>query len=134
LRRYIMNGDVAIVLWPLLLVNTAIFLVGAIGFHRSRQKRGWRSSVAAVLFAGAMLIEVYGIPVYILLVSSWIQSHARDVDFVTRNAAQLWRLVFALPEGTLLTSLRVVGGVLLAIGLGVLALSWHELRSTPAHK
>lgn len=129
-----MNSDVAIALWPLLLVNTAIFLVGVIGFHRLRRKQGWQTSVAAVLFAGALLIEVYGIPVYILLVSSWLQSHASGVDFVTRHAAQLSHLVFALPEGTLLASLRVVAGVLLAIGLGVLALSWRELRSTPAHK
>jgi hypothetical protein len=55
-------ADAAYGLWPLVVLNTALFIVFAASFFHPKTKRDWRAMGAYSAFLVALFTEMYGTP------------------------------------------------------------------------
>lgn len=116
-------------LWPLVILNSAMFIFFAFSFTRPRIPRDWRSLGAFSAFVVALFAEMYGFPLTIYLTSGWIQAQAGDIDIFAHNSGHLWSTIFQLDGNPHANILHFVSNILIAIGFIVLAASWRELHA-----
>ena len=114
-------------LWPLVILNSAVFILFAFSFARPRTKRDWRTFGAFAAFIVALFTEMYGFPLTIYLLSGWLGSRFPGLDLLSHDAGHLlndligWKGDPHLSPPHLLSNLLIFGGFLL------LAAAWSVL-------
>ncbi|HEX9596098.1 MAG TPA: hypothetical protein VF982_04405 [Anaerolineales bacterium] len=89
-----MNSEVsAYGLWPLVIINAAVFIIFAFSFTKPRTGRDWRSFGAFSAFLVALFTEMYGFPLTIYLLSGWLASRYPGIDLFSHNNGHLWETV-----------------------------------------
>ncbi len=120
--RCAMSDPAANGLLSLVIINTLVLAVFAVGFARERTGRDWRSLGALSAFIVALFAEMYGFPLTIYLLSGWLASRYPEVDSFSYGAGQLWYTLLgdAYP-------ICVISYVLGAGGFILIAFSWRVL-------
>src|SRR6266571_2939577 len=118
-------------LWPLVVINSAVFIIFAVSFARPQTSRDWRSFGAFSAFLIALFTEMYGFPLTVYLLSGWLVSRTPGIDPLSHNAGHLWETLFGLggdphQNPLHLLSYAVIGGGFITIMLGFL-LQWPTL-------
>src|SRR3546814_14172720 len=91
LRRSIMSGY-GYGLWLLVLVNSAVFIIFAASFFPPRSGRDWKAMGGFSAFVVALMVEMYGFPLTIYLLSAWV-GRRFDSPPLTHERRHLWNEV-----------------------------------------
>lgn len=114
-------------LWPLVVVNVALFAIFAFSFTRPRTARDWRSFGAFTAFLVALFTEMYGFPLTIYLLSGWLGSRQPGLDLYSHEAGHLWQTIFGMQGDPHLDVLHLVSNLLIAAGFIIVARAWTVL-------
>src|SRR5215471_11045910 len=120
-------------LWSLVIINSAIFILFAFSFFKSKTKRDWRSFSAFSAFLVALFTEMYGFPLTIYLLSGWLQSRYPGIDSFSHDAGHLLEMLFGWKTNPHagpfhLLSFAFIGGGFILISAGWKALYEAQQR------
>ncbi|MCQ3972072.1 MAG: isoprenylcysteine carboxylmethyltransferase family protein [Anaerolineae bacterium] len=123
-----MNTDMpAYGLWPLVVINAAIFIIFAFSFSKPRTGRDWRSFGAFSAFLVALFTEMYGFPLTLYLLSGWLMSRYPGLDLLAHNSGHLWQTLFGWQGDPHLDLLHLLSNLVIAVGFIVLSAAWKVL-------
>lgn len=114
-------------LWPLVVINSAMFIIFAFSFARPQTKRDWRSFGAFSAFLVALFTEMYGFPLTIYLLSGWLGSRYPGIDPFSHANGHLWEVLLGWEGNPHLNPLHILSNVVIAAGFILLSASWRVL-------
>lgn len=114
-------------LWPLVLLNSAIFVLFAFSFFKPRTPRDWRTFGSFAAFLVALFAEMYGFPLTIYLFSGWLTTRFPGVDFLAHDAGHLWYRLFGFQGDPHLNPIHILSSLLIAGGFILLTRAWRVL-------
>jgi protein-S-isoprenylcysteine O-methyltransferase Ste14 len=120
-------ADAAYGLWPLVILNTALFVLFAISFFHPRGRRDWRVMGAFTAFLVALFTEMYGIPLTVYLLGSWLGSRfplLRD----THAGGHLWNDLTGWTGDPHLSPFHLASYVAIGGGFWLIAVAWRHLH------
>jgi methanethiol S-methyltransferase len=114
-------------LWSLVVVNAAVFIIFAFSFTHPRSARDWRSFGAFAAFLVALFTEMYGFPLTVYLLASWLGRRYPGLDLLSHDAGHLWHTVLGWQGDPHLHPLHILSSLLIGGGFILLAAAWHVL-------
>lgn len=114
-------------LWPVVILNTALFVIFAFSFARPRTRRDWRSFGAFSAFLLALFTEMYGFPLTMYLLAGWLQTRYPGIDLLSHNAGHLWQTLLGWQGDPHLNPLHLLSNVLIGGGFILLGAAWDVL-------
>lgn len=114
-------------LWPLVVINAAIFIVFAFSFTHPRTGRDWRSFGAFSAFLVALFTEMYGFPLTIYLLSGWLGQRYPELDLFSHNSGHLWDTLLGTVGDAHFGLLHTLSNLLIAGGFILLGAAWKVL-------
>ncbi|MCA0454002.1 MAG: isoprenylcysteine carboxylmethyltransferase family protein [Chloroflexi bacterium] len=114
-------------LWPLVVMNIAVFVIFAFSFVRPRTARDWRSFGAFAAFIAALFTEMYGFPLTIYLLSGWLGSRFPGLDLFSHDAGHLWSTLFGWKGDPHFTPFHLLSYVMIGGGFILLSAAWEVL-------
>lgn len=120
-------SDAAYGLWPLVFLNTALFVVFALSFFRPRTKRDWRVMGGYSAFLLALFTEMYGIPLTVYLLGSWLGSRFPLLDD-THAGGHLWNDLIGWSGDPHVSPFHLASYVFIGGGFWLIAAAWQVLH------
>jgi protein-S-isoprenylcysteine O-methyltransferase Ste14 len=124
-------ADAAYGLWPLVVLNTALFIVFAISFFHPRTRRDWRAMGAYSAFLVALFTEMYGTPLTVYLLGSWLGSRFPALR-ATHAGGHLWNDLIGWPYDPHLSPFHLASYLLIGGGFWLIAAAWRVLHDAAA--
>ena len=122
--------DNAYGLWPLVIINSAIFIVFAFSFTKPKTPRDWRSFGAFSAFIVALFTEMYGFPLTIYLLSGWLSKALPGVDLLSHNSGHLLEDFFGWGGDPHFGPFHILSYILIGFGFILLMDAWKVLYKT----
>ena len=114
-------------LWPLVILNSAVFILFAFSFSKPTSARDRRSFGAFAAFIVALFVEMYGFPLSIYLLSGWLQSRYPGLDLLSHDSGHLWSTLMGSDGDPHASALHIASYVLLGAGFWLLSSAWNVL-------
>lgn len=114
-------------LWPVVIINIAIFIFFVLGFLKPKRQWEWRSLGAFSAFIVALFTEMYGFPLTIYLLTSILGSRYPVTNPFAHLNGNLWA-VFSGGSVYLSGLLMVLGGVAMFAALLIMGRSWRQVH------
>jgi protein-S-isoprenylcysteine O-methyltransferase Ste14 len=114
-------------MWPLVIINSAVFIIFAFSFFKPKTKRDWRSFGAFSAFLVALFTEMYGFPLTIYLLSGWLHSAYPDVNWLTHDAGHLPEMMFGWKSNPHFGPFHILSFAFIGGGFLILAAAWPVL-------
>jgi protein-S-isoprenylcysteine O-methyltransferase Ste14 len=112
-------------LWPLVLFHVALFIFFALSFLRPRRRREWRSMGAFAAFVVALYTEMYGFPLTIYLLTTWLGRFPVAAPFA-HASGNLWASLALGGWGA--GFLMTLGGLVILLGMIVMGQGWQAIH------
>jgi len=130
-----MNSPSDYGLWPLVVINSLVFIIFAFSFAKPQSKRDWRSFGAFSAFIVALFVEMYGFPLTIFLLSGWLQSRYPGVDWFAHDSGHLLEMLFGWRANPHLGPFHLLSMALIVAGFALLSSAWKVLyQAQRAHR
>lgn len=114
-------------LWPLVILNAAIFIIFAFSFTRPRTGRDWRSFGAFSAFLVALVAEMYGFPLTIYLLSGWLTSRFPALDPLSHENGHLLQVLLGWKGEVHQSPIHGISETFIASGFILLSAAWTVL-------
>jgi protein-S-isoprenylcysteine O-methyltransferase Ste14 len=123
--------DAAYGLWPLVIVNTALFAIFAASFFHPRTSRDWRAMGGFWAFLVALFTEMYGVPLTVYLLSGWLGSKIPGLQ-ATHAGGHLWNDLIGWTGDPHVSPFHLASYAFIGGGFWLIATAWRVLL-TAAH-
>lgn len=114
-------------LWPLVMINAVVFVIFAFSFAQPRTARDWRSFGMFAAFLVALFTEMYGFPLTIYLLSSWLGSNYPGIDLLSHDSGHLLSTIFGWQGDPHFSPFHLLSYVLIGGGFLLIATAWEVL-------
>uniref|UniRef100_A0A5Q5BH78 Isoprenylcysteine carboxylmethyltransferase family protein n=2 Tax=unclassified Mycobacterium TaxID=2642494 RepID=A0A5Q5BH78_MYCSS len=114
-------------LWPLVILNTMLFAVFGLSFFHPHAKRDWRVMGAYTAFLVALFTEMYGIPLTVYLLGSWLGSRFPLLRN-THAGGHLWNDLIGWTGDPHLSPFHLASYVAIGGGFWLVAVGWRHLH------
>ncbi len=114
-------------LWWLVIVNSAIFVLGAFTFFKPDTPRDWRPFGAFSAFLVALFAEMYGFPLTIYLLSGWLGTRYPGVDWLSHDSGHLLEQVFGWGNNPHFGPFHILSFVFIGGGFVLISAAWRVL-------
>lgn len=115
-------------LWPLVIINSLVFIIFAFSFVKPKTSRDWRSFGAFSAFIVALFTEMYGFPLTIYLLSGWFATKFPGIDFFSHNSGHLLEDFFGWGGDPHFGPFHIASYILIFAGFSLLANAWKILH------
>lgn len=122
-----MNHGASYGLWPLVLINSVVFIFFALSFAKPQSSRDWRSFGAFSAFIVALFVEMYGFPLTIYLASGWLAQRYPGIDLLSHENGHLLHTLLGWKGDPHFDLFHVSSYVLIGGGFWILAAAWPVL-------
>lgn len=119
-------------LWPLVILNSLIFIIFAFSFIKPKTSCDWRSFGAFSAFIVALFTEMYGFPLTIYLFSGWLSAKFPGIDFLTHNSGHLLEDFFGWGGNPHFGPFHIASYILIFYGFVILSKAWKVLYKAQA--
>jgi len=116
-------------LWPLVIVNSAIFIFFAFSFIKPKTKIDWRSLGAFSAFIIALFVEMYGFPLTIYFLSGWLQSKFPQSDIFAHGSGHLWQTLFGFKGDPHTNPIHLLSNSMIFAGFYLTYRAWLVLHA-----
>jgi len=116
-------------LWPLVIINSAIFIFFAFSFIKPKTRIDWRSLGAFSAFIIALFVEMYGFPLTIYLLSGWLQSKFPQSDIFAHGSGHLWHTLFGLQGDPHTNPIHLLSNIMIFAGFYLTYRAWLVLHA-----
>lgn len=113
-------------LWFLVIVNSAVFILFAASLFHPRTKRDWKALGGFSSFVVALMVEMYGFPLTIYLLSGWVGSRFESLT-LTHNGGHLWSELVGWEGDAHLSPFHLASYVFIGAGFWAIAAAWPIL-------
>ena len=114
-------------LWPLVIINSLIFIIFAFSFTKPKTLRDWRSFGAFSAFIVALFTEMYGFPLTIYLFSGWLSAKFPGIDFLSHDSGHLLEDIFGWGGDPHFGPFHIASYILIICGIILLVSAWRVL-------
>lgn len=114
-------------LWPLVILNSLIFIIFAFSFAKPKTARDWRSFGAFSAFLVALFTEMYGFPLTIYLLSGWLSKKFPGTDIFSHDSGHLLEDFFGWGGNPHFGPFHILSFVFIFFGFSLLANAWEVL-------
>jgi len=114
-------------LWPLVIINSAVFIIFAFSFFKPRTERDWRTFGTFSAFILALFVEMYGFPLTIYLLSGWLAQKFPGIDPLGHDAGHLWYTLLGFKGDPHFNPIHIASNILIVAGFFVLSAAWRVL-------
>lgn len=112
--------------WPLVLIFSGLFIWFAYEAFKPKTGIDWRSFGAFSAFIIALFTEMYGFPLTIYLLSSWLGDRYPQIN-LSHNSGHLWEDLLGNKGDPHFSVLHILSYVFIMAGLFLISASWKIL-------
>jgi len=120
------SGNQAYGLWPLVILNTGLFVVFAASFFHPRSRRDWRAMGAFSAFLVALFTEMYGVPLTVYLLSGWLGDRIPALK-ATHAGGHLWNDLIGWTGDPHVSPFHLASYLAIGGGFWLIAAAWRVL-------
>ena len=114
-------------MWPLVIINSLVFIIFAFSFTKPRNARDWRTFGTFAAFIVALFTEMYGFPLTVYLLSGWLGSRYPVLNLYSHNNGHLWHTLFGLRGDPHFDVFHILSSAFIFGGFWLLASAWNVL-------
>ena len=114
-------------LWPLVIINAAIFIMFAFSFFKPKTRSDWRTFGSFSAFVVALFVEMYGFPLTIYLLSGWLTERFPGIDPLGHDSGHLWYTLLGFEGDPHFNPIHIASNVIIFGGFILLARAWRVL-------
>lgn len=122
-----MSSSSAYGLWPIVIINSLVFIIFAFSFVKPKTSRDWRSFGAFSAFIVALFTEMYGFPLTIYLFSGWLTEKFPGMDIFSHDNGHLLENFFGWGGNPHFGPFHILSYVFIFAGFAVLSNAWRVL-------
>src|SRR5262245_27732060 len=112
-------------LWPLMIINTAVFVLFALSFFRPKTRVDWKAFGGFSAFTVALFTEMYGVPLTLFALAPWLERHYPGINPFAHDTGMLRHTVFQLPGDR--HFFHIISSLLIVFGFLLIYRSWRVL-------
>ena len=122
-------GGYAYGFWSIVFFNTLLVLFFILSFIKPKKKLEWRSLGAFIGFIVALFTEMYGFPLTIYLLSSWLGSKYPVFDPFSHSSGHLVLVLLGLSHSVIAMSLlHIVTNGIIIFGFYIIYKGWKLIH------